>query len=162
MTDTDRAPESVPDPYLTAQGLAGGTSWAPTGPRPEPAGSAWGNWGVFAGVVVLIAGLAHVLIGIVALFDAGFEAETETDPALAISYTAWGWIHLVGGGVLVSAAAGLFRGRSWARLVAIVFAVLNAVGAMTFLPTAPAWGAVLIALDVLIVYALTVHAAQPR
>jgi hypothetical protein len=69
--------------------------------------------------------------------------------------------HVVGGCVLIAAASGLFRARSWARLVAIVFAVLNAVSAMTFLPTAPAWGAVLIALDVLIVYGLTVHAGKP-
>jgi hypothetical protein len=160
MTETDRPRESAPDPHLSAQGLADSASWVPTAPRPAPPGSAWGNWGVFAGVVVLVAGLAHLLIGIVALFDAGFEAEAETDPALAIGYTAWGWIHVVGGAVLIAAGSGLFRGRPWARVVAIVFAVLNAISAMTFLPAAPAWGVVLIALDVLIVYALTVHAPK--
>jgi hypothetical protein len=158
MKDTDRG---APDPIVTAQGLPIDTSWAPTGPRPESPGAAWGNWGVFAGVVVLLAGAAHVLIGIVALFDASFEAEAESDPVLAISYSAWGWIHLVGGGVLIAAGAGLFRGVAWARLVAIVFAVLSAVGTMTFLPTEPARGIVLIALDVLIVHALTVHAPKP-
>jgi hypothetical protein len=156
MKDTDRG---APDPILAAEGLPTDTSWAPTGPRPQP-GAAWGNWGVFAGVVVLLAGAAHVLIGIVALFDAGFEAEAESDPVLAIGYSAWGWIHLIGGGVLIAAGAGLFRGVGWARLVAIVFAVLSALGAMTFLPTAPGRGIVLIALDVLIVYALTVHASK--
>jgi hypothetical protein len=161
MTGTDQDPR-VPNPYHDERGVGeatgGGTVWAPTGARMEPAGGAWANWGVFAGVVLLIAGFGHVLIGIVALFDASYFDPAESDPALRIGYTAWGWIQVALGAVLLAAGGGMLKGKAWARIVAIVFAVINAVGALAFLPAAPAWGLMLIAMDVVIIYALTVHA----
>jgi hypothetical protein len=64
------------------------------------------------------------------------------------------------GAVLLAAGGGMLKGTAWARIVAIVFAVVNGVGALAFLPTAPVWGLMLIAMDVVIVYALTVHAPE--
>ena len=164
MTGTDHDPR-VPNPYHVKRGVGeptGATStWAPTGTRMEPGpGGAWENWGIFAGVVLLIAGFGHVLLGLVAVFDASHFDPAESDPALGIGYSAWGWIHVVGGGVLLAAGFALMARKEWGRIVAIVFAVVNAVGALGFLPTAPVWGILLIAMDILIVYALTVHRAE--
>jgi hypothetical protein len=159
MTGTERDPAVVPDPYLTEQGLPGGGSspvWAPTGERREPTAS---NWATFAGVVLLIAGVGHVLIGLV-VFDASNFVAGESDPPLRIGYSAWGWIQLVLGAVLIAAGSALLAGKAWGRVVAIVFAAVSAIGALGFLPTAPVWGAILIALNVVIVYALTVHPAE--
>ncbi len=156
MTGTHRAPQQAADPYLTEQGLTGG-SWAPTGPRREPPGSAWENWAIFAGVLLLVAGVAHVLIGLLALFDASYFDPAESDPSFRIGYTAWGWIQVAGGGLLIAAGSGVLGRKEWARLVAIVLAAVNAVSALAFLPAAPAWGLILVALNVVIVYALTVH-----
>jgi hypothetical protein len=68
MTGTDQVP-LVPKPGKRGVGEAtgGGSTWAPTGVRMEPAGGRWENWGVFAGVVLLIAGFGHMLLGIVGL-----------------------------------------------------------------------------------------------
>jgi hypothetical protein len=161
MTGTDQVP-LVPKPGKRGVGEAtgGGSTWAPTGVRMEPAGGRWENWGVFAGVVLLIAGFGHMLLGIVGLFDASYFDPAESDPALRIGYTAWGWIQVVLGAVLLAAGGGMLKGREWARIVAIVFAVVNAVGALAFLPSAPVWGLLLIAMDVVIIYALTVHHAE--
>jgi hypothetical protein len=164
MTGTDQDPR-VPNPPRTDRGVgeASGTAytWAPTGTRMEPGpGGAWENWGIFAAVVLLIAGFGHALLGIIAVFDASHFDPAESDPALGIGYTAWGWIHVVGGGFLLAAGFALMARKAWGRIVAIVFAVANAVGALGFLPTAPVWGILLIAMDVLIVYALTVHHAE--
>ena len=126
----------------------------------EPTGGSWENWAIFAGVVLLISGVGHVLIGLVALFDASNFSSGESDPALRIGYSAWGWIQLVLGGFLLAAGGALMAKKAWGRIVAIVFAGVSAIGALGFLPTAPVWGAVLIALNVIIVYALTVHRAE--
>jgi hypothetical protein len=158
MTGTHGDPQRVSDPYLTKQGLEGG-SWAPTGPRTEPPGNAWENWAIFAGVMLLMAGVAHVLIGLLALFDASHFDPAESDPALDIGYSAWGWIQLAGGSFLLAAGGGLLARKEWARLVAIVLSVLNAISALAFLPTSPVWGTILVLLNVVIVYALTVHRA---
>jgi hypothetical protein len=49
--------------------------------------------------------------------------------------------------------------KTWGRIVAIVFALVNAVGALGLLSSEPVRAALLIAMDVVIVYALTVHAS---
>jgi hypothetical protein len=153
-------PQRVADPYLTKQGVGPSTSWAPTGVRREPPGNAWENWAVFAAVLLLMAGVGHVLIGLLALFDASYFDPAESDPALEIGYTAWGWIQVAGGAFLLAAGGGLLARKEWARLVAIVLAGINAVSALAFLPTAPVWGALLVTLAVMIVYALTVHRTE--
>ena len=159
MAGNEQDPTVIRDAYLTEQDLPGGrydSSWEPTEAPREPAG---GNWAIFAGVVLLLAGLGHVLIGLVALFDASNFNAAESDPALPIGYSAWGWIQLVLGAVLLGAGGALMKGKAWGRIVAIVFAVVNAIGALAFLPAAPGWALVLITLDVVIVYTLTVRYA---
>jgi hypothetical protein len=153
-------PGRAADPHLAQYGLGSSSSWAPTGVRMEPPGNAWENWAIFAAVLLLMAGVGHVLLGLLALFDASYFDPAEADPALDIGYSAWGWIQLVGGGFLISAGAGLLAGKEWARLVAVVLAGINAISALAFLPTAPVWGAMLVALAVVIVYALTVHRTE--
>jgi hypothetical protein len=160
MTGTDQDPR-VPNLHHVRRGVGeatgGGTAWAPSGAPVPPAGGSWGGWGIFAGVVLLLAGFGHVLIGLAALFDASHFDPAESDPALPIGYSAWGWIQVVLGGVLLAAGGGLLKGRRWGRLVALVFAVVSAVGALAFLPSSPAWGVLVIAMDVLVLYGLTMR-----
>jgi hypothetical protein len=71
-------------------------------------------------------------------------------------FTAWGWIHLILGVVMVLAAGGLFTGQTWARGVAVVFATLNAIGQIGLITAFPLFSILLIVLDVLVIYNLTV------
>jgi hypothetical protein len=163
MAGIDHGPARVSDPYLTAQGVGEGTgTWAPAGPPAQQGrGEAWERWATFAGVVMLMAGMAHVLLGVVALFDASWFDPAESDPALRIGYSAWGWLHVAGGVFLLAAGGAVMARKEWGRIAAIVVAAVSAVGALAFLPTAPVWGLVLIAFDVVIIHALTVHRADP-
>ena len=65
------------------------------------------------------------------------------------------WIVL--GIVKVMTGWALIQGRSWARVVGIIFVFLNAVSAMAGLGQQPFLSLLLIALDVTILYALTVR-----
>ena len=83
-----------------------------------------------------------------------------TKEGLAIlDVTAWGWATLIWGALLVLAGVGLLGGASWARWLAIVGVGVNAVEQTAFLanyPNAyPLWNILIIALDVLVLYALT-------
>ena len=49
---------------------------------------------------------------------------------------------------------------TWARVVAVILASLNAVGHIFLLPTQPWWSLLVIALDVFVIYALTVHGKE--
>ena len=69
-----------------------------------------------------------------------------------------------GAGCTSSAAAGVGRGAGilwgghrWARIAGVVVAALSAVANLGFLAATPAWSTLLIGLDVVVIFALTVH-----
>ena len=71
--------------------------------------------------------------------------------------TAWGWIHLILGIVLALTGFFLFTGAAWARIVGIAVAVLAMLANFLWLPHYPFWAIVLIALDVLVIWALSTY-----
>ena len=68
----------------------------------------------------------------------------------------WGWAWLIIGVVQIGAAIMLFSGQG--RMLGIVLAALSAVVSFTSLGASPAWSIIVIAMDVLIIHGLTVHA----
>ncbi len=69
--------------------------------------------------------------------------------------TAWGWIHIVLGVVLVISAIGLMTGATWARVVAVCIAALSILANFLWLPYYPLWSILIIALDVVVIWAVT-------
>lgn len=130
-------------------------------PLPAPSrkpSAAWQGWAYFGGAVMGAMGLLWALAGLIALVDDGYYTLRENSLLVASSYTAWGWVHLIGGIVAaVTGAAILWGGRPWARTLGVVVAVLSAVVNMGFVRATPVWALLVIALDVLVIYALTVH-----
>jgi len=78
--------------------------------------------------------------------------------------TKWGWILLIFGIFQLLAGMALFAGTSWARWTAVVLAGLNAISNIGFLTVQPLWTALIIALDILVIYQLTARweAVDPR
>nr|WP_234407299.1 hypothetical protein [Microterricola viridarii] len=68
-----------------------------------------------------------------------------------------GWWHLIAGLAMIVVALAMLAGATWARIVAVILVILNAVGQLFLLPVQPWWSLIIIALDVLVIYALTVH-----
>ncbi|WP_433383482.1 DUF7144 family membrane protein [Actinoplanes sp. CA-142083] len=135
--------------------------------RPGRPGSAPGMTGwvgilAFAGIMMVLLGLFHVIEGIVSLADDSFYKERAAELALGISYTAWGWIHVVVGVIAVAAGTGIFLGMMWARVTGVLICVVSAFSSMLFLPAYPVWSTILIAVDVLVIYALVVHGREVR
>jgi hypothetical protein len=48
----------------------------------------------------------------------------------------------------------------WARVVAITMAVVSAIVNLAFIPAYPLWSLLVIALDVLVVYAVAMHGEE--
>jgi hypothetical protein len=119
------------------------------------------NWAYFGAAVMAFMGAAWAFLGLVALTDDSYFV-VRTNQLLAVeTYTAWGWAHLIGGLVAVVAGVGVIAGgRRWARILAVVVACVSAVVNLGFLNAAPLWAILLITLDVVIIYALTVHGAE--
>lgn len=114
------------------------------------------GWVVFAATLAATAGIFNMIYGLVVLFNSEWVAVTD-DVILIFDLTAWGWI-LLGFGVLqLFTAGGLINGRSFARILGVAWASVVVIGELVYLNVYPVWSIVIIALSVLVIYALTVH-----
>ncbi|HZE30689.1 MAG TPA: hypothetical protein VE198_04535 [Actinoallomurus sp.] len=114
------------------------------------------GWLSFAGIVAFVVGVFNVMDGLVALFRNDYYLVTSQD-ILVFNFTAWGWIWLILGLAQIAIGAGLLAGQPWARAAGVVMAVLVAIGQLAFLRAFPVWSVLVIAMCLLLVYALTAH-----
>jgi hypothetical protein len=122
--------------------------------------TAWAGWVTFGGVMLIMMGAFQAIQGLVALFDDGFYAVHPSGLVVNVNYNAWGWTHLVIGVVGVLAGAGLLVGNMAARVVGVVIAFISALVNLAFISAYPIWSAIVITLDVIIIYAIIVHGRE--
>ncbi|HZB31056.1 MAG TPA: hypothetical protein VE465_12905 [Streptosporangiaceae bacterium] len=107
----------------------------------------------FAAALMIISGIWAFLVGISALAkDKVFVV--APDYTYRIDVTGWGWIHLILGIVVAVGGVCLLLGQTWARILAIILAVLSAVAQFMFLPYYPLWSILIIALNVFVIWAV--------
>jgi hypothetical protein len=121
----------------------------------------WSGWILFAAIVMMLIGAFDVLQGIAAIFSDGFYGVTE-DELVVLDFTAWGWVTLIWGVVLLVCGFGVITGREWARWVGLVIVGLSVVGHAFFLAASPAWSVIVIGLCVLIAFALAARWAEAQ
>ena len=124
-------------------------------PATEPSGTAVGVT-VFAAVMLIMIGVFQGIAALVALVNDTFFVVGE-EYLFKFDVTTWGWIHLLVAILLVAAGVFLFRGALWARIVGVIVATISAVVNFAWLPWYPIWGAIMIAVDVFVIWALTAH-----
>jgi hypothetical protein len=145
-----------------------GSSRPAAGPSPaaahDPArqSSAWAGWVVFAGVMMVLLGCFQAIEGLVAVFDDGFYHVTQGGLVLDVDYTAWGWTHLLLGALIIICGVGVLNGNAAARAVGVLLAGLSALANLAFIAAYPIWSVLIIAIDVLVIYALIVHGRELR
>jgi hypothetical protein len=130
--------------------------------RVEPVRTAWVGWIMFAGVMMILIGTFEAMAGLVALLNDQFYLVRSSGLVLSLDYTAWGWLHLLLGIVIAAAGLGVMVGKMWARIVGVVVALLSAIANMAFLPAYPVMATLIIAIDVLVIYALTAHGKETK
>jgi hypothetical protein len=127
-----------------------------------PERSGWTGWIVFAGVMMMMLGVFHAFQGLVALFDDGYYLVRESGLVVNVDYTSWGWTHLIYGIIVVLAGMSLLAGRMWARIVAVILAFVSALVNIAFLGAYPLWSTIMIAVDILIIWAVIVHGREMK
>lgn len=108
---------------------------------------------VFAGTLMVVAGVYHALAGIAGLINDELYVTTP-EYVYAFDLTAWGWVHLVLGILVAVAGVAILRGKTWGRVVGIVLAALSLIANFLFIPWYPLWSLVIIALDIAVIWAL--------
>jgi hypothetical protein len=127
---------------------------------PEP--TAWTGWVVFAAFMMLLNGFIQMIEGLMALINDDYYAVSSRGLAVSLDFTTWGWVHLLLGAAIFASGLGVLAGNMLARIVGVVLAGFNAVVALLFIEAAPVWGIILITVDILVIYALTVHGRELR
>jgi len=126
--------------------------------RSQPAVTLSG-WTVFSGVMLLLAGAFGAINGVIALLNSEVYVVTDRNIVL-FDLTQWGWIHVIGGGfVAIVGLVVLGSGATWARMLGVFAAMLQAIAQVSFIQAYPFWTLATIALDITVIYGLLV---QPR
>ena len=114
------------------------------------------GWIGFAGILMLIIGAIDFFQGLIALFEDEYFVVTRSG-FLVVDLTAWGWIMLIWGVLLVLAGLGLLAGQGWARWFSIIVVSLNFIAQLGFLGNSqyPIWSLTVMALNVIVLFALT-------
>jgi hypothetical protein len=110
------------------------------------------GWVVFAGVMLMIVGILNVIGGIAAIDDANvYVANAQF---VFSDLNTFGWVLTVLGCGQVLVALGIWARNGFSRWMGVLFASLNAMAQLLFLPAYPFWSLALFTLDILIVYGL--------
>ena len=118
--------------------------------EPEPTG-----WVMFAAIMLFVAGTFDAIWGLAAILNDQVVTVGGRTGVLIWDVTAWGWIHLIVGALMILTFFGLFAMQGWARWTAVFFAALSACLQVGAFPAFPLWSLTVIALDVIIIYQLT-------
>jgi hypothetical protein len=129
-------------------------------PAAEPTG--WVGWIAFAGTMMVMVGIFHAIQGLIAIFQDDYYLVAKSGLTVHLDYTAWGWTHLVLGLVVAAAGVGLYSGRMWARIVGVLVTGLSLLVNFAFIAAYPFWSVIVIAMDIFIILALTVHGREMK
>jgi hypothetical protein len=106
-----------------------------------------------AGALMLTSAVLTFVIGVFAL-AANDLVVSGPGYEYTFQITGWGWANILTGIVLAAAAIALFVGAQWARAVAIIVTCLAIVVTFLWMPYYPTGSIVLIALDVVVIWAV--------
>ena len=125
--------------------------------------SSMAGWIGFAAIVMLILGGIDFIQGLIAVFDDKYYVVTSSG-FLVFDLTAWGWIMMIWGVLLVLAGLALAAGQGWARWFTIVVVGLNFFAQLGFLGNSqyPLWALTALALNVVVLYALTARWSESK
>ncbi len=108
---------------------------------------------VFAGIMLIVAGAFEVIQSIAAIANDEYLVVLP-NYVFSIDVTGWGWIHLLIGLILAAIGVFLLLDKGWARIAGIVIAGISALINFSWLPYSPLWALLLIAVDILVIWAL--------
>jgi hypothetical protein len=114
----------------------------------------WSGWINFAGIMMILLGGFQAIEGLVALLRPDYYLVGAEGLVVSLSFTGWGWVHLLLGIVILAAGFGVMAGKTWARAVGIVLAGLSALINLVFIAAYPMWAIIVIAVDIAVIFAL--------
>ncbi len=116
----------------------------------------WVGWVFFAGFMMTMLGTFQMIAGLTVLLNSKWLVTTESS-LLLLNFSTWGWTYLLLGLVVLLAGFGVMKGSVWARVAGVLIALLSAAANLASINIYPIWSIIIIAVNVLVIFALTVH-----
>ena len=113
-----------------------------------------GGWLTFAAVILLLAASFNAVYGIAALANDDYFA---VDELLFGDLSMWGVVYLAFAALQVTAGLLIINRRSGGAIIGIGLATLHAIAALMSIGAYPVWSVILLVIDGMIIYGLTVY-----
>jgi O-antigen/teichoic acid export membrane protein len=107
----------------------------------------------FARVLIVVAGVWHVLIGFAAV-QKDMVFVSSPDYSYAVDLTTSGWIHILLGVAFGATGFALRRNRPRVRALGIVLTCMSLIANFLFIPRHPTWSILIILLSLLVMWIL--------
>lgn len=123
----------------------------------------WAGWIRLGAILILIIAMLDFFEGLIAIIRDEYYVLTPNQ-IVVFDLTTWGWITLLWALVLAVVGFALLAGATWARWTAIVVGSLNFIVQLGFVGSAqyPLWALTVLALNVVVLYALIVRWEDAR
>lgn len=112
------------------------------------------GWVVFASVMMVVAGIGNFVWGIAAVARESFFE----NKLLFANLTFWGIVFMILGVILTVAGFAVLNKVTWAAMFAIIWCTLSIIFYLFVIWAYPVFSVVVIAVDVLVIYGLSVYA----
>jgi hypothetical protein len=115
------------------------------------------GWASFVAVYLLIVGGLHVIWGVAALAE---ERNFDAQDLLVSSLSTWAWISIVVGAIEIAGGLLVLSRRPSGQIIALLVAILGTFTSVFTLGAYPVWSLIALGVDLLIIWAVTVHAEE--
>jgi hypothetical protein len=116
----------------------------------------YSGWAAFAGAIMFVVGSLNALWGLGGILNSDVVV-VGGHGAIIGDITTWGWVHLIFGSIIALTGVGLLTGNQAARWAGVFFLTIDAILQIVWFTAAPLWAFLIILLDVVIIYQLTVR-----
>ncbi len=114
------------------------------------------GWVLYATTMFAIVGAMNILYGLAMIINNEWVV-FGADKVWYLDLAAWGWITLLVGILAITVSLGVYSGQTWARVLGVVAASVAALDAFVVMPYYPGWAIAILALSLLLIWALTAH-----
>ena len=121
----------------------------------------WVGWIITASFFMMLAGIMHFIFGFAAVLSQGWYLTADSTVYLFDAVT-WGWSLMIGGILMIIAAAMLYSGSMAGRVIGVVLFVSGLVANIAMFSVAPIWSSLAIVLNLFVLYAIIAHGEEMK
>lgn len=118
------------------------------------------GWLVFAGIVLMVAGVMRFFDAIWAWTYNGPLPSNLQQTLLGHSLTTYGWVWLFLAMILFGSGLAVMVRSQFARWIGIAAGGLGAISAIWWMPYYPVWSLTYVFIGILVIYGLTAHGGR--